>query len=398
MGSVMPLHFPYGLLRLPLWGYALFTFVMVQVMFLGVTLYLHRDQAHGGLVLHPALRHFFRFWLWFSAATITREWVAVHRRHHAFSDRRGDPHSPAVFGLRHVVLQGYELYAAAARDPKILANYGRGTPDDWLERNLYSRFPILGISVFITLQVIVFGLPAITMVGLELIAQPLFAAGIVNGLGHHLGYRSFELPNLATNIVPWGLLIAGEELHNNHHAFPASPRFSVQPWEIDLGWLFICLFRALGLARVRSLARSPNITQDHVEIDIETVRALFANRLHVLRDYRRRVIGPVFRDLRKHGGAALLAPAASQLLVRHPRLLDAQDRQMLCELLNRYEVLRTVIEFRDRLQQIWDQTSASHGRALEQLRQLCTETEADRIFALRRFARRLSTYTQAAGL
>jgi stearoyl-CoA desaturase (delta-9 desaturase) len=261
----MPLHFPYGLVRLPLWGYAAFTFVMVQVTFLGVTLYLHRDQAHGGLVLHAALRHFFRFWSWFSAATVTREWVAVHRRHHAFADRRGDPHSPAVFGLRHVVLQGYELYAAAARDPKIRANYGRGTPDDWLERNLYSRFPIAGISIFITLQMIVFGVPAITMVGVQLIAQPLFAAGVINGVGHHLGYQSFALPNLATNIVPWGLLIAGEELHNNHHAFPASPRFSVQPWEIDLGWLFICLFRALGLARVRSLAPLPNITREHVK-------------------------------------------------------------------------------------------------------------------------------------
>ncbi len=217
----MPLHFPYGLIRLPLWGYVAFTFVMVQMMFLGVTLYLHRDQAHRGLVLHPVLRHLFRFWLWFSAATVTRQWVAVHRRHHAFADRQGDPHSPRVFGIRRVLLQGYELYALAARDPKILANYGRGTPDDWLERNLYGRFPVVGISIFITLQMIVFGVPAITMLGIQLIAQPLFAAGVVNGLGHHVGYRSFEVPNLATNIIPWGLLIAGEELHNNHHAFPA---------------------------------------------------------------------------------------------------------------------------------------------------------------------------------
>lgn len=389
----MPLHFPYGLVRLPLWGYAVFTFAMVQVMFLGVTLYLHRDQSHGGLVLHPALRHFFRFWLWFSAATVTRQWVAVHRRHHAFADRPGDPHSPVVFGLRRVVLQGYELYAAAARDPKILANYGRGTPDDWLERNLYSRFPVAGISVFITLQVIVFGVPAITLLGVQLIAQPLFAAGIINGLGHHVGYRSFELPNSATNIVPWGLLIAGEELHNNHHAFPASPRFSVQPWEIDIGWLFICLFRALGLARVDSLAPLPNIVRNRAGIDADTVKALFTNRLHVLRDYRHRVIQPVFRDLSRHEGPALLARNTSRLLVRHPQLLDEPGRHRLCELLDRYEALRAVIEFRDRLQQIWDETSASHGRALEQLRALCTEAESSRILALRRFAQRLPTYT-----
>ncbi len=393
----MPLHFPYGLVRLPLWGYVVYTFAMVQIMFLGVTLYLHRDQAHGGLVLHPAVRHFFRFWLWFSAATVTRQWVAVHRRHHAFADRHGDPHSPVVFGLRRVLLQGYELYAAAARDFKILANYGRGTPDDWLERNLYSRFPAVGISVFITLQMIVFGLPAITMLGVQLIAQPLFAAGVVNGLGHHVGYRSFELPNRATNIIPWGLLIAGEELHNNHHAFPASPCFSVQPWEVDVGWLFICVLRALGLARVGALAPLPYMMRNHVDIDANTVKALFTHRLHVLREYRRRVIRPVFRELTKHESAALLTPSASQLLIRHPQLLDAQDRQKLYELLDRYKVLRIVIDFRDRLQLIWEETPESHGRALEQLRQLCTEAEAHRIFALRRFARRLPNYTQPAG-
>ena len=221
----MPLLFFYGLIPLPLWGYVLFTFVMVQVMFLGISLYLHRDQSHGALMLHPALRHFFRFWLWFCAATVTRQWVAVHRRHHAFPDRAGDPHSPVVFGLRRVIWRGYELYAAAARDPDILRNYGRGTPDDWMERNLYSRFPVVGISLCITLQMVLFGVPAITMLAVQLVAQPLFAAGLINGLGHHLGYRSYEVPNSATNIVPWGLLVAGEELHNNHHAFPRRRAF-----------------------------------------------------------------------------------------------------------------------------------------------------------------------------
>jgi stearoyl-CoA desaturase (Delta-9 desaturase) len=391
----MPLNFPYGLVQLPLWGYAVFTFAMVQVMFLGVTLYLHRDQSHGGLQLHPVLRHFFRFWLWFCTATVTRQWVAVHRRHHAFADRPGDPHSPVVFGLRRVVLQGYELYAAAASDSKTLANYGRGTPDDWLERNLYSRFPVVGISLFITLQMIVFGIPAITMLAVQLVAQPFFAAGIVNGLGHHVGYRSFELPNSATNILPWGLLVAGEELHNNHHAFPASPRFSVQPWEIDTGWLFICLFRALGLARVGSLAPSPTIARGRAGIDADTVKALFTNRLHVLRDYRRRVIRPVFRELTRRGGSDQLTGSALHLLFRHPSLLDERDHRELKKLLERYEVLRAVIEFRDRLQQTWDGMSASHTRALEQLRALCAEAENSSIHALRRFAQRLPTYVPA---
>jgi stearoyl-CoA desaturase (delta-9 desaturase) len=274
-------------------------------MLLGVTLYLHRDQSHGGLQLHPALRHFFRFWLWFSSSTVTKEWVAVHRRHHVFADREGDPHSPVVFGLSRVLTQGYELYVVAAADRQTLANFGRGTPDDWLERNLYSRFPRLGIVLFVLIQLALFGVPAIAMLGVQLIAQPLLAAGIINGLGHHLGYRSFEIPTAATNIVPWGLLIAGEELHNNHHAFPSSPRFSVQPWELDIGWIWICAFRALGLARVSDLAPIPNIVEERANLDAGTVGALFTNRLHVLRDYRRRVIEPVVREMMGNRGCPL---------------------------------------------------------------------------------------------
>ncbi len=389
-------HQLYGAFCLPWWGYAAFTFAMVELMFLGVTLYLHRDQSHGGLVLHPVLRHFFRFWLWFCSGTVTREWVAVHRRHHAFADRPGDPHSPVVFGLKRVVLEGYELYIAAAHDPKILANYGRGTPDDWLERNLYSRFPKLGIALFVVLQWVAFGVPAITMLAVQLIAQPFFAAGIINGLGHRVGYRSFEMPTAATNIVPWGLLIGGEELHNNHHAFPASPRFAVQWWEIDMGWFFICVFRALGLARVGSLAPRPTIVRDRSDIDADTVRALFTNRMHVLRDYRRRVIRPVFRELTKQERVGVFARGSAQLLVRHPKLLDERACQLLRELLDRYEVLRTVIEFRDRMQQLWDETSTSHGHALERLRDLCTQAEGSSLLALRRFGLTLRTYAPAA--
>ena len=393
----MPASLLYGVVRLPWWGYIALTFAMVQLMFLAVTLYLHRDQSHGGLVLHPVLRHLFRFWLWFCSGTVTREWVAVHRRHHAFADRSGDPHSPVIFGLGRVLLQGYELYVAAAGDPKILANYGRGTPDDWLERNLYSRFPKVGISLFAILQLIVFGIPAVTMLAVQLVAQPFFAGGVINGLGHHLGYRSFEVPTAATNIVPWGVLIAGEELHNNHHAFPYSPRFSVQRWEIDMGWLFICVLRALGLARVGRLAPRPNIVRARFVIDTGTVRALVTNRMHVLRDYRRCVVRPVVRELMKQESAAVLAHGSPRLLVRHPTLLDEQGRQQLRELLDRYEVLRTVVDFRDRLQQIWDDASASHDRAVEQLRELCTQAEGSSILALRKFVLRLRAYAPVPG-
>lgn len=392
MDGEMGTQYLYGLLPLPVWGYALVTFALVQVMLLGITLYLHRDQSHGGLELHPVLRHFFRFWLWLSSGTVTREWVAVHRRHHAFADKPGDPHSPVVFGLARVLREGYELYRAAALDPAIVANYGRGTPDDWIERNLYSRFPKLGLVVFILAQLILFGVPAITMLAVQLVAQPLLAAGVINGFGHAVGYRSFELPASATNIVPWGIFIAGEELHNNHHAFPSSPRFSVQPWELDVGWLWIRLFRACGLARVNGLAPVPNMTREQSTIDADTVRSLFTNRLHVLRDYRRRVVIPVYRDVVRRLDLSIPEYSTPRPLVLHPALLDEDARANLRTLTRRHEVLRIVVEFRDRLQAIWDGYSGTDGRAVQQLRELCHFANNSRIAALGDFAARLRTY------
>jgi stearoyl-CoA desaturase (Delta-9 desaturase) len=386
------MHLLYGLIQLPVWGYIVFTFAMVQLMLMGVTLYLHRDQSHGGLQLHPAMRHFFRFWLWFSSGTVTKEWVAVHRRHHVFADRPGDPHSPVVFGLKRVLCQGYELYVAAACDPDTLAHFGRGTPNDWLERNLYSRFPKGGLVLFVLTQLVLFGVPAIAMLGVQLIAQPLLGAGIINGLGHHLGYRSFELPTAATNILPWGLLIVGEELHNNHHAFPSSPRFAVQPWELDTGWFAICALRALRLARVSHLAPRPCIVHEHLDMDANTVRTLFTHRLHVLRDYRRQVIQPVIRELIEDGGAPALSRHVARLLIRHPRLLDESGHRRVADLLNRHIVLRTVIDFRERLQQLWDQTSVAHENALAQWRALREQAGNSQIRALREFSMRLPQY------
>jgi stearoyl-CoA desaturase (delta-9 desaturase) len=361
-------------------------------MLLGVTLYLHRDQAHGGLRLHPAMRHFFRFWLWFSSGTVTKEWVAVHRRHHVFADQPGDPHSPVVFGLKRVLAEGYELYAAATCDSDTLSHFGRGTPDDWLERNLYSRFSRLGIVIFILIQLILFGVPAITMLGVQMIAQPLLAAGIINGLGHRLGYRSFEVPNAATNILPWGLVIAGEELHNNHHAFPSSPRFSIQWWEFDMGWLCICILRGLGLASVSHLAPIPSRVRHRATIDSATARALFTNRLHVLRDYRRQVLNPILRDLLRRRDPSVLTRQGSKLVTRHPKLLTDTGRHQLDELLERNGVLRTVIEFRDRLQSIWDETSAGHANALTRWMVLCEQARRSNIRALREFAMHLHEY------
>lgn len=386
---------PYGLIELPWWGYVLVTFVTIQTMFLGVTLYLHRDQSHGGLILHPALRHVFRFWLWFSSGAVTREWVAVHRKHHAHADREGDPHSPVVFGLRRVVFEGFELYRAAGRDPETLRNYGRGTPDDWLERHVYSRHTFIGIASFVLVHLVLFGVPGIIMIAVHLAAQPFFAGGVINGLGHAVGYRSFEMPSTATNLVPWALLLGGEELHNNHHAFPRSARFAVQRWELDVGWLWISLFRALGLAQVRWVAPRPHLERRRRELDADTVQALFTNRLHVLRDYARRVVLPVCRELRRREPQGTVPAIAPQLLIRHPALLAEEARRRLRELLERYEVLRRVVEYREGLQQAWEEASA--GRALVQLREWRRRAEESGIGALREFAQALPAYAPARG-
>ena len=385
---------PYGLFELPFWGYVVVTFATIELMFLGITLYLHRDQSHGGLALHPILRHVFRFWLWFSSGVVTREWVAVHRRHHVYADRPGDPHSPVIHGLKRVVLEGYELYKAATLDSEILRNYGKGTPDDWIERHLYSRFPNFGLVLFSLTMLILFGIPAILMVAVHLIAQPFFAGGVVNGLGHAVGYRSFEMPSAATNLVPWGVLLGGEELHNNHHAFPRSARFAVQRWELDIGWLWICAFRLVGLARVRYVAPRPHLEHKGRELDADTVHALFTNRMHVLRDYARRVVLPVCRELARREPRGSIPAATPTLLIRHPSLLAEEARRALRELLERYEVLRRVVEAREGLQHLWNDASANQSRAVAQLKQWCAEAEASGIRALREFSLGLPAYAR----
>jgi stearoyl-CoA desaturase (Delta-9 desaturase) len=388
---------PYGLLQLPWWGYVIVTFVTIETMFLGVTLYLHRDQSHGGLILHPALRHLFRFWLWFSSGAVTRQWVAVHRCHHAHADQPGDPHSPLIFGLGRVVFQGYELYIQAARDPELLRNYGRGTPDDWLERHIYGRYSYIGILLFIGAHLVLFGVPGIIMIAVHLAAQPFFAGGVINGLGHAVGYRSFEMPSTSTNLVPWALLLGGEELHNNHHAFPRSPRFAAQRWELDIGWLWIRLFHALGLAKVRWVAPRPHLEPRRHELDADSVQALFTHRMHVLRAYARRVVLPVCRDLARREPQGALPASAPRLLIRHPALLAEEARNRLRELLERYEVLRRVVEYRESLQQLWNGAGANQARALAQLRDWCRGAEASGIGALREFALLLPAYVRARG-
>lgn len=389
----MNLDFLYGILNLSLWQYVLITFVFVQITFMGVTLYLHRDATHRSLDLHPALRHFFRFWLWMSSGIVTREWVAVHRKHHARCETPEDPHSPVVFGIKKVLLEGAELYQAAARDPAVVEKYGRGTPDDWMERNVYLRYRNFGIALMLVIDLILFGVAGITIFAVQMLANPLMAAGVVNGIGHWAGYRNFECPDAARNIMPWGFLVAGEELHNNHHAFPSSAKFSIQRWEFDIGWLYIQVFKFFGLAKVLRVAPTPALVEPRKHIDLENVRAVIVNRMHVLRDYTRKVTLPVLKqELATAGGN--LSKRARKLLVREPVLLDEQAQSHLQEVLATNGTLKTVHEFRERLREMWTAGSTmSNENLVQHMKDWVAQAEASGIKVLQDFADTLRSYS-----
>jgi stearoyl-CoA desaturase (Delta-9 desaturase) len=389
----MDLGFLYGFLGFHFWEYVLVSFVMVQVTVMGVTLYLHRDAAHRSLELHPALRHFFRLWIWMSSAMLTRDWVAVHRKHHSFSDQPGDPHSPVVFGLRKVLLEGAELYATEAGKAETLEKYGRGCPDDWLERNVYSRFPNLGIITMVVLDLFLFGVPGIIIIAVQMVSMPLFAAGVINGLGHHSGYRNFECEDAARNIVPWGVLLGGEELHNNHHAFPASAKFSARGWEFDIGWFYIRILETLRLAKVVRVAPEPTRVEPRRTVDLDNLRAVIVNRMHVLRAYSRTVTLPVLRaELKRRTASSNLSRGVRRLLVRHPTLLDAPAKARLQDILSSHQALKTVHDFRENLKQLWSGANANNERLLAQFREWCAQADASGINALQEFALSLRGY------
>ncbi len=390
------IDFLYGLLGLNFWGYVLVSFVMLQITVLSVTLYLHRDAAHRAMDLHPAIRHFCRAWLWMSTGIVTREWVAIHRKHHARCETPDDPHSPQIEGLRKVLLEGAELYQEEAKNPETLAKFGRGTPDDWLENNLYMKRRNIGITLFVVTCLLLFGVPGIIMIAVQMVSQPMLAAGIINGVGHHTGYRNFECDDASRNVVPWGLLLGGEELHNNHHAFPSSARFSIRPWEVDIGWGAVRVLRVLGLAKVRRVAPRPALDPARSSIDLETARAIIVNRMHVMRDYTRSVTIPVMKRelsaLREKGRS--LPRRARRLVTRQPALLDAAARARLSELLESSQRMRTVHEFRERLKALWDSKgSVSNERLIGQIREWCQQAEASGIRVLQDFADRLRAYS-----
>ena len=387
-----------GALDLPWWGVLLAALAMTHFTIIAVTVYLHRHQAHRALDLHPAVAHVFRFWLWMTTGMSTKGWAASHRKHHAFVEEAGDPHSPRLFGIRKVLLEGTELYRIAATDLEVRAKYGHGTPDDWMENRVYERYTFFGIYSMLTLNMLMFGVLGLSVWALQMMWIPIFAAGIINGLGHWRGYRNFETQDGSTNLVPWGLLIGGEELHNNHHAFATSARFSVQPWEFDLGWAYICGLERLGLAKVKRVVRPPLVDEQKSHVDLETLKAVAGNHIHVLSDYVKRVVHRVHRDEVARSPSPLrgdLKPL-KRLLSRAEKLLGEQERDSLHKGLAHSRTLATVYEFQQALLALFNERQASQERLLQALQDWCRAAEATGIAALEDFARRLPGYRYAA--
>ena len=386
-----------GLFDLPWWGYVALTLALTHVTIVSVTVFLHRAQAHRALDLHPAVSHFFRFWLWLTTGMVTKEWVAIHRKHHAKCEGPEDPHSPHVFGINEVMWKGAELYRAEAKKAETMEKYGLGTPDDWIERNLYGRYNVLGVSLLLIAQVVLFGPVGLAMWAIQMIWIPFWAAGVINGLGHWWGYRNYEPKDGSTNISPVGILIGGEEMHNNHHAFPSSAKFSVKPWEFDIGWGYIRLLSAFGLAKVRRVAPKPVVVAGKDRIDLDTVRAVVIGRLHVLARYARDVIRPVIADELAKADASCrrLYKQAGRLLTREESRIDEQARRRIGEALNLSQRLRVVYQFRTQLQEVWEKTHTNQEKLLQALQEWCAQAEATGIRALQDFARSLRGYQLA---
>ncbi|MEC9374921.1 MAG: fatty acid desaturase [Pseudomonadota bacterium] len=384
-------NYIYGLMHLGFWQMLLVFIFSFMLSMMSITLYLHRDQAHRSIELHPVLRHFFRFWIWMNSGAQTDEWVAVHRKHHALCEQEGDPHSPQIFGIRRVLLEGAELYQTEAERIETVEKYSEGTPNDWIELNLYKRYRDGGILLLVILSLSLFGTVGIIFLGFQLISMPIFAAGIINGAGHYWGYRNFETEDASTNLIPTAFIIGGEELHNNHHAFPTSAKFSILPYEFDIGWMYISIFRTLGLCQVRRLAPRP-ILRKCRSVDIETLQAVLVNRMHVLRDYTCNVTLFEWRRERIANESDVLLQKARKYLVSRPARLDLVTTKKLNLVLEASDRLKLVHELRERLADIWEQANVSNDHLVAQLKQWCTEAEASGIKSLEEFSTRLRCY------
>jgi len=386
-----------GLVDLPWWGYVLVTLALTHVTIASVTIFLHRAQAHRALELHPAVSHFFRFWLWMTTGMVTREWVAIHRKHHARCETPEDPHSPQVLGLKKVLWQGAELYRAAAKDTETLERYGHGTPDDWLERRLYTPHNFVGIVLMLILDVILFGLIGITVWAVQMLWIPFFAAGVINGVGHYWGYRNYACEDASTNILPWGILIGGEELHNNHHAYSSSAKLSSRWYEFDIGWLYIRLLKILGLARVKKVA--PRVQWGEIKHfpDAELLSAIVTHRYDVLTRYARYMKSVYGSELKKLKSRLPDLSGVSLRKVRRWFNLDIKtlgetERGKLMAILANSPRLQTVYQMRQELTALWARSTASREQLVKELRDWCQRAEHSGIEALSQFSLKLRSY------
>ncbi len=383
-----------GLIDLPWWGYITVTLILTHATIASVTIYLHRHQAHRAVDLHPVPSHFFRFWLWLTTGMVTKEWIAVHRKHHAKVETSEDPHSPQHYGIHKVLWQGAKLYRKGASNRETLEKYGHGAPNDWIERHLYTRHSGIGIIYMLAIDLVLFGLIGLTIWAVQMMWIPFFAAGVINGIGHYWGYRNYEVADASTNIVPWGILIGGEELHNNHHTFASAAKLSSKWWEFDIGWLYIRILKILGLARVKKLPPELVFKPDKRHVDVETVRAVIANRFQVMAHFARDVLRLVYREeLRKVDPADrerwVMLKRAKRLLVKEPALLDEYGQKRLHKALELSSTLKTVYAMKEKLQDIWRRSAATQDHLRHALEDWCRQAETSGIRALREFARKL---------
>lgn len=386
----------FGFTGAPWWVVLIYGLIATQLTIFSVTLFLHRSAAHRAVDFHPAVAHLFRFWTWLTTAMVTKEWVAIHRKHHARCETAADPHSPVHFGIKRVFWHGVELYQEARSDRGMVEQYGLGTVDDALERHVYGRFPSLGPTVLAVALIAAFGAVGLAVWAIQMLWIPFWAAGVVNGLGHWWGYRNFETADRSTNLIPWAFWIGGEELHNNHHAFPSSARFSMQPWEFDIGWAVLRGLEKLGLARV--LREAPRLAVRDVEAaDAETLRALLAHRAAVMTAYFRSVIKPALAEEAQHArdAAQRLGRRLRKALANDGRWLEPAQRERLAHWVRERPSMARVVEYRQRLAAIMERSGKRSEDMLHALQAWCADAEASGIATLEEFARRLRGYALA---
>jgi len=378
------------------WQIVVYTLVMTHITIAGVTIYLHRCQAHRALDLHAIPSHFFRFWMWLTTGMVTKEWAAIHRKHHAKCETPEDPHSPVTRGIKKVLLEGSELYREESKNQETLDKYGHGTPDDWVEHNIYSKYGWQGVGLMMIVNILLFGVIGVTVWAIQMLWIPIFAAGVINGIGHFWGYRNYDCNDAATNIVPWGILIGGEELHNNHHTFGTSAKLSSKWFEFDIGWMYICILQYMGLAKVKKVAPAPKFDREKMIADFETLQSVIANRYDVMAKYAKSLKQTWGEELEHLKEKAQLErgflKSSKKLLQREPAKLESNQKQQLSELFNHSKALQTMHEMREELAALWDRSHSSREQLLQQLQDWCARAEASGIRALSDFSLRLRSY------